>query len=106
MRTLFIILMALFTYVNVSAQTYTRQGDKFISTSNRSGSKAAAIKTKFTWQEADGTEHPVYMSTSGSCYILKISKKSGKEYKKYLGPDVSANMCKELGKEYKGKASK
>ena len=43
------------------------------------------------------------MSASGSCYVIKTSKKTGKEYKQYLKPDVSQDICNKLGKEYKGK---
>jgi hypothetical protein len=41
------------------------------------------------------------MGPSGSCYIKKISKKSGNEYKQYLGEEVSKDICKQLGVEYK-----
>ena len=44
--------------------------------------------------------------SSGSCYIIKVSAKINKEYKQYLGPDVSQDICKKLGKEYKSKKKK
>ena len=41
------------------------------------------------------------MSKSGSCYIKKVSKKTGKEYKQYLAAEISADICNQLGIEYK-----
>lgn len=80
-----------------SAQTYTRQGTTFIQTGT---SRAKAEKTQFTWKDKDGTEHPIYISNNGSCFVLKKSKKSGNEYRKYLGEQISREICAELGKEY------
>lgn len=59
--------------------------------------------TSFTWTDNKGNKYPIYISNSGSCYIIKISKKTGKEYKQYLKPDISQDICKKLGKEYKNK---
>ena len=43
------------------------------------------------------------MSSTGSCFVIKTSAKTGKEYRNYLGPEISEQMCKELNVEYKGK---
>ena len=45
------------------------------------------------------------ISANGSCFVNKISSKTGKEYKYYLGPEISQEICKEMGVEYKGKKS-
>lgn len=68
--------------------------------------KSERIATGFTWSDSKGKEYPIYMSASGSCYIIKTSAKSGKEYNSYLGPEVSEDICKKLGREYKGKKKK
>ena len=83
-----------------NAQNYTREGNTFVSVKS---AKAEPTKTKFTWKDSKGTEYPVYISSTGSCFIIRISKKTGKEYRSYLGPEVSAQICKELNIEYKGK---
>ena len=100
MRTLFIILMAFFT-LTMNAQV-VREGNTFSSTKTINNSSKAE-KTKFTWKDSKGVEYPIYISASGSCYVIKVSKKSGKEYKNYLGPEVSQEVCKALGREYKKK---
>ena len=57
--------------------------------------------TPYTWKDSKGNEYPIYISASGSCYVIKTSKKTGKEYKNYLSKEVSAEICKELN--YKSK---
>ena len=103
MKKLFVIAAMLLAFsVNSStyAQSVKREGTTFVVSSSRS--KLEPIKTKYTWK-VDDTEYPIYISTNGSCYIIKTSKKTGKEYKQYLPKEVCAEICKELGIEYKTK---
>lgn len=102
MKKLFIAaIMLLALSVNNSstyAQSVKREGTTFVVSSSRS--KSEPTKTKFTWKAGD-VEYPIYISASGSCYIIKTSKKTGKEYKQYLPKEVCAEIAKELGIEYK-----
>lgn len=104
MKKLFIMAaMLLALSVNNSstyAQNVKREGTTFVVSSSRS--KSEPTKTKFTWK-VNGVEYPIYISSTGSCYIIKTSKKTGKEYKQYLPKEVCAEICKELGIEYKPK---
>ena len=86
---------------SVSAQSYTRSGNTFTITSTKK-IKSEPTKTKFT-VEKDGKSYPVYMGSTGSCFILKTSAKTGKEYRSYLGEEMSRTICKELGVEYKSR---
>lgn len=101
-RLLTLLLLVLAMGLAANAQTYTRNGNTFTSAKSVK-TKAEPVKTKFTWKDSKGKEYPVYISSKGSCYILKTSSKTGKEYKNYLGPEISQQICKELGVEYKGK---
>lgn len=40
------------------------------------------------YQDKDGIQYLIYVSNSGSLYIKRISKKTGKEYKYYLPKKV------------------
>ena len=103
MKKLFILFIMMFTFTTVvNAQSYERQGNTFVATKG-SRAKSEPTKTKFTWKDSKGNEYPVYMSSTGSCFIIKTSAKTGKEYRNYLGPEISEQMCKELNIEYKGK---
>ena len=96
------LVLLLLVGVPTYAQNYTRSGNTFIS-SKRERVKSEPTKTKFTWKDSKGKEYPVYISSSGSCFVIRVSAKTGKEYRNYLGPEISQQICKELNIEYKGK---
>ena len=73
------------------------------SSTGRVKSNSEAIATGFNWTDSKGNSYPIYISASGSCYIIKVSAKTNKEYKQYLKSDVSQDICKKIGKEYKVK---
>lgn len=88
--------------ISVNAQNYKKEGNTYIKSSNSSKSER---QTGFLYKDSKGNEFPIYIGNSGSCYIKKISKKTGKEYRQYLGEEISKDICKSLGVEYK-KSSK
>lgn len=97
------MLVLLCVGLTSNAQNYNREGNTFVSTKSI---KARPVKTKFTWKDSKGNEYPVYISSKGSCFVIRVSSKTGKEYKNYLGPEISEQICKELNIEYKGKKGK
>lgn len=101
-RLLALLLLVLAMGLAANAQTYTRSGNTFASIKNIKA-KAEPVKTKFTWKDSKGKEYPVYISAKGSCFVIKTSSKTGKEYKNYLGPEISQQICKELNIKYNGK---
>ena len=101
-RLLALMLLVLAMGLAANAQSYTREGNTFIS-SKGERVKAEPVKTKFTWKDSKGNEYPVYISPKGSCFVIKGKDKNGKDKKTYLGPEISQQICKELGIEYKAK---
>ena len=97
-----LLLLVLAIGLAANAQTYTRNGNTFTSAKSVKA-KAEPVKTKFTWKDSKGKEYPVYISGKGSCFVIKTSSKTGKEYKNYLGPEISQQICKELNIKYNGK---
>ena len=73
------------------------------SSTGRVAGNTTPTSTPYFWSDSKGNSYPIYISVSGSCYIIKVSAKTNKEYKQYLKPDVSQDICKKLGKEYKSK---
>ena len=104
-RLLTLLLLVLSIGLIASAQTYTRSGNTFISSTGERV-KDKPVKTKFIWKDNKGNEYPVYISSSGSCFVIKVSAKTGKEYRNYLGPEISQQICKELNIKYNGKKGK
>lgn len=48
------------------------------------------------YQDKSGKQYPIYRSKKGSFYIIKISKKTGKEYRQYLPKEVQEVLKKEF----------
>lgn len=90
MKLLLILLLYILSPCIVQAQDYKQEGTTFVQTTSKSSSKAT--KTGYTW-EKDGIKYPIYISSKGKAYIIRTSKKTGKEYKQYL-PDTVAETIK------------
>lgn len=100
MKHLTILLAIFFFTANLSAQTpIKREGTTFVQEKSQPQHKASG----FTYRDSKGQEYPIYISNTGSCYILKVSQKSGETYRKYLGEEISTQVCKELGIPYQPK---
>lgn len=95
------LLLFLYTCSTGDAQTVTRNGDTFSSQTSTKNEAGQSIETKYSYQDTDGKTYTIWLSKNGHAYILKTSKKTGNEYKKYLGEEISRTICTELGVEYK-----
>lgn len=98
------LMCAMVVYAN--AQNYTKSSDGKTYSAVKKTTESSERETGFTWKDSKGNTYPIYMGKTGSCYIKKISKKSGNEYKQYLGKEISRDICKQLNVEYTGKSSK
>ena len=98
MKKLFILLMFLLSFTCM-AQDVVRKDKNFTKISQ---SDTKEIQTEFTYTIKDIT-YPIFISKNGACYIKRISRKTNKEYKQYLGEEISREICKELNIEYKSR---
>ena len=92
--------------VCANAQNYTKSTDGKTYSAIKKTTVSSERETGFTWEDSKGNTYPIYMGTTGSCYIKKVSKKTGNEYKQYLGEEISRDICKQMGVEYTSKSSK
>lgn len=103
MKKIILFLIVLFTLVNVNAQnkeTYNYERHGYVFSKKSADNK---LKTKFTWKDSKGVEYPIYINPdSGRCFILKPTA-DGKERRSYLAPELSKEIAKELGIEFKEK---
>ena len=80
---------------------YEQNGNTFKSVTSEKAIKKGAdpIRTPFTYEDSKGVKYPIYISNGGkgSAYIIRTSKKTGKEYKSYLGKEMTADIKKQLG---------
>lgn len=88
--------------VCANAQDVTREGKQFVQT--QKAKTSSEKETGFTYKDSKGNVYPIYMGSTGSCYIKKVSQKTGNEYRQYLGEEISSQICKELGVEYTPKS--
>lgn len=86
------ILLALFC-ITINAEV-KREGDTF---KVEQSTKASDTKTKYTWEDKQGNKYPIFITKRGACYVLKTSKKTGKEYKYYLPKDIQTQIKQEMG---------
>lgn len=100
---LFLIIICIGMITNADDKSYKCVGNTYSSTGRVATNSSAPISTGFEWTDSKGNKYPIYISAFGSCYIFKTSSKTGKEYKQYLSPDISKDICAKLGREYKGK---
>ena len=87
------ILLALFC-ITISAEV-KREGNTF---RVEQTTKESDTKTQYTWIDKDGNVYPVFITKKGACYIFRISKKTGKEYKQYLPKNIQEIIKQELNK--------
>lgn len=53
-------------------------------------------KTSYQYEDSKGNKYPIYKSKRGSFYVVKTSKKTGKEYKYYLPKEIQEEIKKQI----------
>ena len=92
------------TSISLTGRVYKRNVNEFSSASRANNSNSVNTEiTNYTWKDSKNNVYPIYITSNGSCFIYRISNKTGKEYKQYMKVEISQQICTELGREYKGK---
>lgn len=106
MKKILFVLILFISVINVYSQTtnnVVREGNTF--SKNITKSNSTPEKTIYSWKDSKGNSYPIYISDSGSCFVIRISSKTGKEYRQYMTSEVSETICKELNRTYKPKTN-
>lgn len=93
-----ILLFSLFLILGMSCKAQViRQGNVF----KEDTTKILKLdtKTQFQYEDSKGVKYPIFISKSGAVYVVKVSKKTGKEYKYYLSKDIKETINKEVKKD-------
>lgn len=85
--------------LGVQAQNVERKGNTFTQVTNKKSS-GKEVKTQYTYTDSKGNTYPIYLSSTGKAFILKVSKKSSKEYKQYM-PEIGKQINPEAYKDKK-----
>ena len=104
MKKLFVIAAILVTALsglnaqdNNKSNNVTREGKTFVAQGAKT--KSENTKTEYSYTDTDGKTYEIWLSKNGRAFILRISK-TGKDYRKYLGEEISRQICQEIGREY------
>lgn len=91
MRKIVLIILLILSVSNISAQNkrveYFLEGNTFKVITK----KSEVTLTPYIWTDREGKTYPIY-KTDKSCFIIKKSKKTGKEYRYYLPKEVQQKI--------------
>ena len=102
-----IIIAALFLSMSIYAQEPQKKIEYNKETKTFSASKTSNkdVKTAYHWVDNKGNSYPIWLHTytrgenigKTTCYVIRISQKTGKEYKYYLpnGIEIAEQILKE-----------
>ena len=95
---LFIVLF-MTSVMGVFAQSnkteIVRKGNTFTQVVESNKPKA----TGFTYKDSKGNVYDIYLSSKGKAFVLKVSKKTDKEYRYYLPNEIAEQIINELKKK-------
>ncbi len=84
MKKIFVLMLILFSArAFCQTQVTTNASGNYVSTSKPKAS-AEGKDTGKTYTDSKGEVYKVYVNSNGKLYIIRKSKKTGKEYKQYL----------------------
>ena len=83
------LIVSVASYAEVVREGNTFKVEKTTSVNNDK-------QTPYTWQDKEGKTYPIFITKNGACYIIKVSKKTGKEYKQYLPKEIREQINKEI----------
>lgn len=86
-----LITLAFAFSLSTNAQNVVRKGNTFIEQKSDSSQRGSATKTQMLYTDAKGVTDTIWVSSKGSCFVWKVSKKTGKRYRKYL-PKVTEQL--------------
>jgi hypothetical protein len=103
-KLLFIILMMAFILPSFG-QEIQREGKTF-SVVKKEKSNTEILATGYQYQMSDSTYQVYQAKKGGSCFVLRVSKKTGKTYRYYIPKEISVKINEELGTPQEVKNSK
>lgn len=79
--------------------TFVVNGNMYSKVHTTNKQKTKSVQTPYVYQIGE-QELPILLSVNGRAYVIRISKNTGKEYKYYLGEEISRDICEKMGVTY------
>lgn len=102
-----VLMLATVTAAFAQKASFTTNGNTYRPvvasvTKNVPQKDSATSITPYTY-EVKGVNYPIHIGRTGSCYIVRVSKRTGKEYRQYLGEEISRDICHKMNRQYTAK---
>lgn len=100
LKTFYLIYMKKFIIISfvillgIIANAQVKEGNTFKQIKEKT--EVIEQKTSFEYEDSKGNKYPIYKSKRGSFYVVKTSKKTGKEYKYYLPKEIQEEIKKHI----------
>lgn len=91
MKQIIFILVSLLGFSVILYHRVLRKKAQHLQVVKKSAKKTSATKTVYTFKAFDDKVYPIYLSPKGKAFIIRVSKKAGKQYKQYL-PEVTKQL--------------
>lgn len=91
MKKILISVCLLFMVGTINAQSVKLEGKTFTEQKKETKKEKDYTETGYTYKTKDGQTYPIYLSKKGKAFIIRVSKKTGKEYRQYL-PEVTEQL--------------
>lgn len=88
----FIIILAILLGGIASYADLVKEGNTFIEQSVNQKD----MELPFTYKDRKGKEYKLYQSKNGAIYTIRVSAKTGKEYKQYLPKEKQEHIKQHL----------
>lgn len=91
----YIVAITLMFILALSAhgQKVIQRGNTFVEQVDSIKTVKKATKTEYVYIDKNGVSYIVYLSSNGKAFIIKTSKRTGKQYRQYL-PEVTKRLSK------------
>ena len=98
MKKIIIVLVLFLAASPAFAIDYKKDGNEYSSVKTVK-EKSSDLMTPYTWRDSSGDVYPIYISKNNACYIIRVSKKTGKEYRDYLPKEVAADIAQRMNRK-------
>lgn len=89
-----VVAVMVFLILSTAGFSQTIERDEQGNFFAKGSSKEPPKETTYTFTDSRGDKHKVYMTSAGRYFVLKVSKKTGKEYRYYLDKKPSSTAKK------------
>lgn len=103
MKKIIFILVAFCIATSACSQAQIkREGNTFSVERTTSQQSLDTVKTVFAYKDSKDNIYPIWLNKkTGSCFIIRISGKTGKPYRQYMSDEIRQNVCTYYNIEYK-----